>query len=89
MDYGFHRRLCGKPLDEPELDILLALASAAQATSPTARAQARVADPAHTAQGLATQIMLFGTPDGRATAHGAPHRFAAIAPETRDDRQPS
>ena len=89
MDYSFHRKLRGKPQGEPDLDILLALASAAQATSPTARAQARVADPPQAPQGLGAQIALFGAPDGRTTADRAPHRFAAIAPNFDGDRQPS
>lgn len=82
MDFNFHRKLRGKPISEPDLDILLALASAAQATSPTARAQARVAESISGGSGCDARIALFGAPTGRSDGAQPIHRFALISTET-------
>ena len=76
MDVSFSLRKRRRPR-EPDLAVLLADAGALQATSPTAQAQARVAERRLARSATDQRIDLFagcsGGPDG------VPHRFAAIA----------
>ena len=79
MDMGFSFRK-RRRLAEPVLSVLLADAAAAQATSPTARAQAQVATPVPPRSAADRCIDLFAGHD----PDGPPRRFAALAP-----RQPT
>ena len=72
---------------EPALSVLLADVGAAQATSPTALAQARVGERVRATSALDSQVDLFA--GDRAQGADQQHRFAPIDREVFSPRQQS